>query len=136
MSPATRALAWSTTAAVAATGGVYAVMAYCMTPDDPMDIVNHPWQPAVLHWHVLAAPLWLFALGVLWQSHVWPKLRSAARARRRTGITLLASSLPMAMSGYLLQTSVDPWWRQLWVVLHVATSICWLVVLTWHVLRR
>jgi hypothetical protein len=129
-----RVLAWSSTVAVTLTGGVYAVMAYCLEPADPMDVTNHPWQPTVLHLHLLAAPLCLFGFGVLWNDHVWPKLRARGRARRRSGLLLLGVSGPMAASGYLLQTSVDDAWRSFWVVAHVATSLLWVAAFALHVM--
>lgn len=136
MTPGTRLWIWSATGAVGATGLLYALFAYCMAPEDPMDVVNHPWQPVTLSAHVIAAPLWMFAFGVVWHSHVLPKLRTGARPRRRTGLTLLLLALPMAASGYLLQTSVEESWRDLWIVTHVGTSLLWLVVLVAHCLSR
>lgn len=134
MTPALRFATWSTTAAVAVTGLVHGCMAYCLSPEDPNDLVNHPWQPTMLHLHVLAAPVWLVAFGAVWHAHVWPKLREPAR--RRSGIALVVLGVVMAASGYLLQTAVEPWVRSLWVVTHVSTSIAWLVVLAVHVLSR
>lgn len=134
MSPATRMLAWTGTAAVTVTGVAYAVMAYCLPPADAMDVVNHPWQPTALYLHLLAAPLCVFAFGVLWQDHVLPKLRQRSRSRRRSGLLVLACAVPMAVSGYLLQVSVDESWRASWVWVHVATSVAWLVLLAVHVL--
>jgi hypothetical protein len=75
MTPALRAATWSATAAVATTGLVYGFMAYCL-PESPMDVVNHPWQPTMLHLHVLAAPMWLVVLGAVWYAHVLPSVRS------------------------------------------------------------
>jgi len=136
MTPALRLLTWSATAAVAVTGLVYAWMAYCLSPADPMDLANHPWQGTTLHLHVLAAPVWLVVFGALWHAHVWPKLRGAGLARRRSGIALAVLAIVMAASGYLLQTAVDETLRSLWLVTHVTTSLLWLLVLLWHVVTR
>jgi len=136
MKSSVRLLAWSATLPVAVTGGVYAVMAYCMSPADPMDVLNHPWQPDVMHWHLLTAPFWLFAFGVLWQSHIGPKLRAGGRSRRRTGITLFSLSIPMALSGYLLQVSVEQWWRDMWIIVHVGLSLAWSALFVAHVVTR
>ncbi len=65
-----------------------------------------------------------------------PKLKSRARPRRRSGIALLSLGTTMAASGYLLQVAVDEWWRELWVVVHVAVSLLWLGVLLGHCLSR
>ena len=99
MTPSLRMVTWSTTAAVAVTGLVYGGMLYCLSPEDPNDLVNHAWQPAMQYLHVLAAPVWLVAFGVLWHAHVLPKLQSREAARWRSGIALLVLSVAMAGRG-------------------------------------
>ncbi len=136
MTPALRIATWATAAAVGGTGLVYAWMAYLMAPAAPDDLVNHPWQPDVLHLHVLAAPVWLVVLGALWQGHVLPKLRAGPPTRRRSGIALAVLAVVMAGSGYLLQTAVDDAVRSLWRSVHVASSLAWLLALGGHVLAR
>jgi hypothetical protein len=111
------------TALVAGSGLVYGWMAYFATSDDPDALVNHPLQPDVQHAHVLVAPLFVFALGLVWRSHVWARVRSGHRERRTTGLALFALVAPMTASGYLLQTSIDPDRRSIWVAIHVATSL-------------
>lgn len=118
------------------TGVVYAVMAYGLESDDPFAAVNHPWQPLVLHLHLLAAPAWLIVLGVLWSTHAQPRLRLRSPQRRRTGLLVLTLALPMLASGYLLQTSVDEAWRTAWRWLHVGSSVVWLLAWLAHVLQR
>jgi len=113
------------TAVVAATGFVYAWMAYFAESEDPDALVNHPLQPDVQHLHVLTAPLLVFALGLVWSAHVWPRVRSGYRERRASGLALFALSAPMVASGYLLQTASDTTWREIWIWIHVGTSIAW-----------
>ncbi|HXO18770.1 MAG TPA: hypothetical protein VOA87_02470, partial [Thermoanaerobaculia bacterium] len=70
----TRLEAWTVHAAtilVGSTGLVYAWMRYLLAPADPFAVVNHPLQPLVQHLHVLAAPLLVFAVGLIWRRHVW-----------------------------------------------------------------
>jgi hypothetical protein len=38
----------------------------------------------------------------------------------------------MILSGYLLQISVHPDWRKAWIVLHVSTSLLWLLSFVVH----
>jgi hypothetical protein len=76
---------------------------------------------------VWTAPLLVFAAGLLWRRHVWAGIRLGVRERRRAGIGLALTLLPMVVSGYLLQTAVDPWWRRSWMVLHVAASVLWIL---------
>jgi hypothetical protein len=116
---------------VGGSGLVYAAMRYLMTPSDEWSVVNHPWQPHVQHLHVLAAPLLLFAAGLIWSRHVSAKYRNGGQGRS-TGIGLVVSLVPMAASGYLIQVAVDANWRTVWIVVHVASSLVWLAVLAAH----
>lgn len=136
MKASLRVLAYATNAAVCGTGLVYAWCLYLSEPTDPLAAVNHPWQPLAQQGHVLSAPAWLFALGVLWAAHAGPRLTAGGTARRRTGITLLACALPMAVSGYLLQTAVDDGWRTAWLTVHLTTSALWLLGFAGHLLAR
>ncbi len=130
-----RAEAWSSHLANLAAGGtglVYAWTCYLVEPADPFAVVNHPWQPALRHLHVLAAPLLLFACGWIGRDHAWRRVRSGHRERRRSGLALFLLVAPMALSGYLLQTGADERWRQVWVVVHVASSCLWVVAYLAH----
>lgn len=90
-------------AAITITGTVFAWMRYAMETDDPFAVANHPWQPHVLHLHVLVAPVVVFALGLVFTAHIWPKYEARVKARRWSGIGALWTIAPMVISGYLLQ---------------------------------
>lgn len=120
--------------AVAGTGLVYAWMRYLVEPADEWAVVNHPWQPFLQHLHVLAAPLLVFAVGLIWSGHVAAKLRNGRR-NRVPGVGLTALFLPMAASGYLLQVAVDPGWRARWIWIHVAASLLWIGAFIAHQIR-
>jgi hypothetical protein len=120
---------------VGATGLLYGWLRYFAEPVDELSAV-HPWQPAVQHLHLLAAPLLVFALGLFWRAHALAGLRLGTSERRRTGSGLLVAAAPMVASGYLLQTAVEPSWRRAWIVLHVAASLLWLALSALHQLRR
>ena len=117
---------------VGGTGLVYAWMRYVAKPVDPFAVVNHPWQPAMQHLHVVSAPLLVFAIGLLWKSHAWAGYRLRVRERRRSGLFLLASAAPMIASGYLLQTAADPAWRRAWLTVHLVSSTLWLAATLVH----
>ncbi|MCY2960255.1 MAG: hypothetical protein NTY35_08815 [Planctomycetota bacterium] len=119
-------------ALVAGTGFVYAWMAYFAVSEDPDALVNHPLQPDVQHAHVIVAPLLVFALGLVWSAHVWPRVRNGHRARRWTGLALFGLCAPMVASGYLLQTASSAGWRTIWVWIHVATSVLWTAAFVAH----
>ncbi len=117
---------------VGGTGVVYAILRYCVQPTDEFAVVNHPLQPTFQHFHVLLAPLLVFAAGLIWRHHVWAHWRAGVPRRRRSGLTLLANLAPMIASGYLIQTTVSPFWRKTWVILHLVTSALWLVAYGAH----
>ena len=119
---------------VGGTGLVYAWMRYVLPPADEWSVIHHPLQPATQHLHVLAAPLLVFAVGLIWSEHVWGHFRRGVRSRRVSGIALLASLVPMAASGYLLQTAADETWRGVWVAVHVTTSLLFLAGYVGHAL--
>jgi hypothetical protein len=119
---------------VGATGLVYAVLRYLVEPSDPFAVVNHPLQPLAQHLHVWAAPLVVFAVGLVFRAHVWAHLVRGVPARRASGLAQLAAFVPMVASGYLIQTAVTPASRQAWVAVHLATSGLWLAGWAAHLL--
>lgn len=115
------------TALVGGTGLVYAVFRYLLEPVDPYSVVNHPWQPAVQHLHIIVAPLLVFTVGLIWRRHVLGHWRSEARQQHRSGISLILTLTPMVASGYLIQVTVNERWRTIWVVAHCATAGLWIL---------
>ena len=128
-------LAHLATALVGGTGLVYAWMRYLLPPVDPYAVVNHPLEPTLQHLHVLAAPLLVFVAGQIWYRHAWQHFRRGVRHRRRTGITLALTLVPMIVSGYLIQTAIDDPWRTAWVAVHCIASALWLLGYLSHVAR-
>jgi hypothetical protein len=112
---------------VGGTGLVYAFMLYALEPMDEFSVVHHPLQGPVQHLHVLAAPLLVFAAGLIFREHIWFGFRQGGTRGRRSGLTLLATLVPMIASGYLLQTATDDTWRKVWVAIHVGASAAWLL---------
>lgn len=117
---------------VGGTGLVYAWMRYFSEASDPYAVVNHPLQPAAQHLHVLVAPLLVFAAGIIWREHVWKHWRRGVPKRRRSGASLMLTLVPMVLSGYLIQTTVNETWRGIWVAVHLATSGLWLLAYAGH----
>lgn len=111
---------------VGGTGLVYAWMVYLVKPADPYAVVNHPMQPMLQHLHILAAPLLVFAAGLVWHRHALSHWRQGMPRRRRSGGSLLFTLVPMVISGYLIQTAVAAGWRRTWVIVHLAASALWL----------
>lgn len=133
----TRAEAWLqhvSNLLVGGTGLIYAWMRYAVEPDDPYAVVNHPLERDVQHLHVLTAPLLVFAVALVWQRHVWARVRSGFAPRRPTGLALASSFAPMAASGYLLQTAEAEGWRTAWLIVHLMSSGLWLLAMLVHLL--
>lgn len=120
---------------VGGTGLVYAWMRYFAEPADEFALVNHPLEPDLQRWHILLSPLLVFTVGVIWSPHVWKRIRSGFRARRLTGWGLGALFFPMVASGYLLQTAQELEARELWVIVHVVTSLAWMLGYLVHLTR-
>lgn len=98
-------------------------------------------QPLVQHLHVLAAPLLLFALGMVVRGHFFPKLRGGRPEGRRTGLLLALLLAPMVLGGYGVQVAADESWRLALAWIHGVSSLLFLLgygahlLLTWR-LRR
>ena len=117
---------------VTATGVIYAWMLYLLEPIDEFSILNHPWQDHMRNWHLLAAPFLIFGCALVWKDHVWQRIRDGGKRRRNSGIMMVITLLPMALSGYLLQTAVDPTWQQSWLTLHLISSAVWMLASLIH----
>ena len=121
---------------VAATGLLYAWMKYLQKPADPFSVVNHPWQPGMLSAHVLAAPLLLFAFGLIARDHILGRYRDPrARKGRPSGLAALSALVPMVTSGYLLQVMTSSGDRRAAALVHLGSGIVFLAAYGWHLGR-
>ncbi len=136
MSRAARRFLALAVVSVGGSGLVLGWMVFLLPPPDAWSVVNHPAQPTVQHLHVLAAPLLVFAVGLIWSTHVAARWSDAPPRRRATGAALAALFVLMAASAYLLQVAVDPDIRRLWSLLHTAASLGWLLCLGLHAVPR
>ncbi len=121
---------------VGGSGLVLAWMVYLLPTPEAWSVVNHPAQPTVQHLHVLAAPLLVFAVGLIWTAHVGARWVDTSSRRRATGAALAVLFVLMAASAYLLQVAMDPGIRRLWSLLHTAASLGWLLCLGLHAVPR
>ncbi len=110
---------------VALTGIGYAYFKYFGHAADPFSAVGSPFVPAFRDAHVLVVPALLFACGLIWRSHVLKNLNAPKKPKRASGIGLLCVLVPMAATGYLIQTAVDETWRKAFVWVHLVTSAVW-----------
>ena len=120
----------------ALTGIVFAAMKYLLESKDEFAVVNHPWQPFMLSAHVVVAPIALFILGWTFSNHMLPKHRFGDDTGRRSGTSAMWLIVPMTLSGYLLQVSVDETLRQAMAVAHWISSGLFVVAYIVHLLKR
>lgn len=102
---------------VTVSGLGYLWMKYFMQSPDPFSVINHPLQPLMLQLHILASPMLILVMGIIFQSHIARKVRGGHRPNRRSGLTALVTFAVMTLSGYLLQVASHPvFWRAALVV--------------------
>ena len=123
---------WSTSVATFLTGVIYLWMKYLVVSDDPLAVVNHPWQPAVLKVHILVAPLLVFSIGLVALRHVWRHFKSKTRDGRRSGLLTVVVLGPMIVSGYLIQTMTDEGWLKAMAVAHIGLGLIYGLALLAH----
>ena len=121
---------------VAGSGVVWAVMLYALAPKDEWSVLNHPWQDEAQALHVLSAPLLIFAVAAIWKRHAWQRIRSGYAIRRKTGLVLAASFIPMLASAYLLQVTAEESWRSAWLAIHLGSSAVWILAFLAHLISR
>lgn len=137
-----RWLLWTSSALVGLTGVVYAWMKYVLRGDDPYAVVHHPLQPLVLKLHILAAPCLVFALGVVFTRHVVRQWSAGGSDGRTSGFGIVATVVPMVISGYLLQALSSESWLFRVAMLHVGASLLYLSglgvhqIAAWRAARR
>lgn len=123
---------WGTSIAVLVTGIVYGWMKYFMEPLDPWAAINHPLQPWVLKAHILTAPLLIFAIGMITIRHVWQHYRCRVPLGRRTGIVTALVTLPMILTGYLIQAITDQGWLTAMAISHIGFGLIYGAGLAFH----
>ncbi len=122
-----------------ATGLLYGWLRYYGQRVGEFGLESHPLQATLQHLHVLAAPLLVFALGMVVRGHVLPMWRNGKAAGRRSGVALALILAPMVLSAYAVQVVVEPGWRLAFAWLHGVTSLLFLAgygVHQWMALRQ
>ena len=89
-------------ALVCVSGVLYGILKYFARNPDPYSRLGHPWQPAMLAAHVLAAPVAVFAIGLVFRRHALPRWRTGERDGRSSGGILLFLGIALIASGYVL----------------------------------
>jgi len=120
------------------TGLVYFWMKRFLVPVDPFAVIGHPLEPWLLKAHVLAAPVLVFALGLITMDHIWRNYRCLVPAGRRSGIAATWVIAPMVATGYLIQVVTAVGWLSALGWAHLVTGVWYLLSVVAHqqVFRR
>lgn len=123
---------WSTAIATTATGVVYLWMKYLLQSNDPWSVINHPLQGLLLKAHIISAPLLVFALGLITLRHIWNHYRQGVRKGRKTGIITGLVTVPMILTGYLIQTTIHQGWLDFVALAHIGLGVVFAIGLVTH----
>ncbi len=132
MSPAERWLSHVSTIVVSLSGLIYLWMKYFMETDDPFSVVNHPLQPAMLSAHIVTAPVLVFVLGLMINSHIRKKLAVPSPYNRRSGLVSMVAFPAMVVSGYALQVVTNSTINKIALVSHLVASGLFLLTYIIH----
>jgi len=120
----------------ALTGGLYGWVKFFGERAGEFGPEPHPLQGSLQHLHVLGVPLLVFMAGWVVRGHGLPSLTEGRRARRCSGLALMALIAPMVLSGYLRQTSVAPLWQRVWSWSHMGFAAIFVLVVGLHLGTR
>ncbi len=109
-----------------ASGLLYGWLRYYGQHMGEFGLEAHPLQATLQHLHVLAAPLLVFALGMVVRGHVLPMWRNGKHGGRASGVLLALILAPMVLSGYAVQVAVEPRWRLTFAWIHGVLSLLFL----------
>lgn len=122
--------------AVAATGIAYGMLKYFVPATDPDSPFAHPWQPGILKAHLLAAPLFVFGIGLLFRQHALGRLKAGRQDGRRSGMSLLFAAAPLVVSGYSIQVLTGETATRWTGWLHAALGVLFTAVWAFHLRGR
>ena len=123
---------WASAAATAVTGLAFFWAKYLVESAEPWAVVNHPLEPWFLKTHIVFSPVFVFAVGLIVMRHIVPHIKEKVRRGRRSGLIMVWTLLPMALSGYLIQVVASPGWVRGLVVVHVGTGVLFVAGLAGH----
>lgn len=116
-------------------GLFYLAVKYFFQVETPYGMRAHWSQSYLQSAHILLSPLFLFALGLLWNWHILPKFKSSKR-KRFSGIALLGLSLVMIASGYGVQAFYQETAKAIQVWAHLISGVLFILVYLLHHFRR
>lgn len=132
MKPFQKWLLWSSSAVTGVTGVAYWWLKHMMTPTDSWAVINHPLQPWMLKAHIVAAPVLVFAVGLVAADHIWKHFRQGVKRGRHSGLLAMWVLAPMVLSGYLIQAVTQPTWLVALEWIHVGAGMTYLLSVAAH----
>ena len=111
-------------------------MKYFLAGSDPDSRVGSPWQQPMLKVHVLAAPLLIFALGLVFSSHALKRLKGGEDPGRTSGVGLLALAAPLVLTGPLIQILTGDAARQWSGWIHAGLGVVYVAAYAAHLLKK
>lgn len=132
MRPFPKWMLWISSVLTGLTGIVYWWMDTQMEPVSEWAVINHPLQPFVLKAHIVAAPLLVFAVGLIGVDHIWRHFRGTVPRGRASGLSSMFVIAPMVLSGYLIQAITHAGWLAAMVWLHLVGGAVYIFALGVH----
>ncbi len=105
---------------------------YFLEASDPWSVVNHPLQPWLLKAHIVTAPLLVFALGLIALRHIWKHFLNGVHWGRHSGIMTGLVTVPMIVSGYLIQAVTHAAWLEAIAISHIVLGFAFALGLSLH----
>ncbi|NIN72301.1 MAG: hypothetical protein GTO46_10380 [Gemmatimonadetes bacterium] len=129
---------WLSAALSALTGIGLLWTKYFIQSDTEWAVINHPLQPVFLKAHILTTPVLAFALGLIATRHIWKHYRAGITRGRKSGIVAMLATVPMVLTGYLIQVVTHLGFLRLLAVAHIALGLLFTVKLILHqaIVRR
>jgi len=126
---------WTSAIATGLTGLGFFWARYLVESSDPWALVNHPLEPWLLKIHILVAPVFVFAVGLITIRHVLMHIRARIRRGRLSGLAMVWLMIPMVGSGYLIQVVSTEGWLTGLAIAHIVTGAIFLLAIAAHRVR-
>jgi hypothetical protein len=125
-------LLWLSSTLTGVTGLVYWWMKNMMRPLDEFAVINHPLQPWMLKAHIVAAPVMVFAVGLIAAGHIWKQYKRPVSSGRISGLVSMWVLGPLIMTGYVIQVVTHVGWLEALAWAHLGTGSLYLLGLFAH----
>ncbi len=126
---------WSSAIATGLTGLGFFWAKYLVASSEPWAVVNHPLEPWFLKIHIVVAPLFVFAVGLITTRHILVHIRARIRKGRSSGLAMMWLIIPMVGSSYLIQVVSATGWLTWIALVHIVTGTVFLLAIVAHRVR-